>query len=581
MTAGPLRGRWGSPWLRVVGSVWMAVPVVLALAAALAAGTWYEARFGTPAAQRDVYRSGWFFLLQLFLALNLAVAALRRWPWQRRHAGFVMVHAGIITLLAGGLLGAHLGVQGELIIPEQGTEAALQLAERVLVVHQPNPGIHALFPTAFETRRWQRAPGHTFQVQGEGRTYQLTVDRYFPNAVAEERVVAGAGGPAARVEALGGPSSSLWLWGDDPARQVAAWGPLHVGFFEATTPAALAALGRPPRPISRSARGTLVLTLPWGPPHRVAVAGAVGRPVPLPGTPYTVTIQRYFADLRVTADGVVNQSDRPRNPAVAFTIADGTATYAQIALARAPGFAEAHGLAAPIPVRAVYDHPLDDPPLPPHLLGVVRAPGGRFQTLITDAEGDVIQRRPIAVGETLTHPALGAAVRFAEFLPSGTREVTYRPGDRDEVRRPVLHLTVTGPTGRAAVWLPEGIPQTVPVDDHPLVIEYAPRRVPLPFAVTLQDFRKRTYPGTTTAASFESEVTLRDAARGVTLHRVIRMNGPLTYRGYTLFQASYSETPVETTVLSVRNDPGVPLVYAGFVTVIAGLLAMFYWRPRR
>ncbi|MBI4314152.1 MAG: cytochrome c biogenesis protein ResB, partial [Candidatus Omnitrophica bacterium] len=97
----------------------------------------------------------------------------------------------------------------------------------------------------------------------------------------------------------------------------------------------------------------------------------------------------------------------------------------------------------------------------------------------------------------------------------------------------------------------------------------------------LIDFRKKNYPGTSMAASFESDVELTDAAQGITLKRLINMNNPLKHRGFTLFQASYSETPVETTVLSVRKDPGVPLVYTGFFTVIAGLIMMFYWKPKR
>lgn len=568
---------------RLLGSVRLAVPVVIGIAATLAYGTWYEARFGTPAVQRDIYRSGGFFLLLCFLAINLAVAALQRWPWQRRHAGFVMVHAGIITILTGGLLGAHVGVQGELVIPEGQTRDHLQLEERLLVVHQPNPGVHAVFPTAFEAQRWQHAPNTHFLMAAEGREYHLVVDQYLPNAVAEESVIEGvAGRPAVRVEATAGAQTqSVWLWARDPARSTAAWGPVRLAFLEAATPQALAALGRQPARVAPSERGTLVLTFPWGAPHRVPVAAALGRAIPLPNTPYTLTIQQYFSDLAVTPAGVTNRSDEPCNPAVLYTIADPHARDTQMALARVPNFAEAHGIAPRIPVHVTYEHPLADPPLPPNLLGLVRGPAGALTGLVTDAQARLLRRQPMAVGDTLTHPVLGVRLRLVEALAQAEPRVTYRNGATDAVNNPVLHLQVAGADGRATVWVPEGEPQTVAVDRHPMILDYRKREVPLPFAVTLVDFRKQTYPGTELAASFESEVELTDPARGTTLHRVISMNNPLTYRGYTLFQASYSETPVETTVLSVRKDPGVPFVYVGFLTVVGGLITMFYWKPGR
>jgi cytochrome c biogenesis protein ResB len=70
------------------------------------------------------------------------------------------------------------------------------------------------------------------------------------------------------------------------------------------------------------------------------------------------------------------------------------------------------------------------------------------------------------------------------------------------------------------------------------------------------DFRKITYPGIDLAAGFESDVQLTDTARGLILMRKISMNNPLRYRGYSLFQSSFIEGEPQTTVLSVRNDPG-------------------------
>ena len=80
------------------------------------------------------------------------------------------------------------------------------------------------------------------------------------------------------------------------------------------------------------------------------------------------------------------------------------------------------------------------------------------------------------------------------------------------------------------------------------------------------------------AAGFESDVQLSDTQRGIIMMRKISMNNPLRYRGFSFYQSSFIPGPPETTVLSVRNDPGTPFVYAGFFIVIGGVVSMFVLR---
>src|SRR3989338_4112099 len=105
-----------------LGSLSMAAALLIAIASVLAWGTIYETRFGTAAVQRFIYQSWWFQALLGFLALNLAVAALRRYPWQHKHVPFVLAHIGIILILFGVILGGRFGIEGQLIIPEGQAE---------------------------------------------------------------------------------------------------------------------------------------------------------------------------------------------------------------------------------------------------------------------------------------------------------------------------------------------------------------------------------------------------------------------------------------------------------------------------
>ena len=55
----------------------------------------------------------------------------------------------------------------------------------------------------------------------------------------------------------------------------------------------------------------------------------------------------------------------------------------------------------------------------------------------------------------------------------------------------------------------------------------------------------------------------------------IAVNTPSAYKGYTFYQSGYNEKDLSWTSLQVVNDPGVRVVYAGFVLMIAGLFMVF------
>jgi cytochrome c-type biogenesis protein CcsB len=101
----------------------------------------------------------------------------------------------------------------------------------------------------------------------------------------------------------------------------------------------------------------------------------------------------------------------------------------------------------------------------------------------------------------------------------------------------------------------------------------------LPFAVKLDKFAVETYPGTMRPSGFKSQVEITDPASGTTFPAAIWMNHELHYRGFALFQSSYSQAGGQsTTVLSVSRDPGQNLVFAGYLTLLAGMLIVLATR---
>ncbi|MEK7798366.1 MAG: cytochrome c biogenesis protein ResB, partial [Acidobacteriota bacterium] len=103
--------------------------------------------------------------------------------------------------------------------------------------------------------------------------------------------------------------------------------------------------------------------------------------------------------------------------------------------------------------------------------------------------------------------------------------------------------------------------------------------ITLPFSVRLDSFEIDYYPGTRRPAMFRSRVTVSDPRDGRTFPAVIEMNRELSYGSYRFFQSSYQVTDRgEQSILQVSRDPGQPIVFAGYVLLVAGMTTVLITR---
>lgn len=65
----------------------------------------------------------------------------------------------------------------------------------------------------------------------------------------------------------------------------------------------------------------------------------------------------------------------------------------------------------------------------------------------------------------------------------------------------------------------------------------------------------------------------------VMLTKTIAVNSPVTFKGYTFYQLSYNPEDLRWTSLQAVRDPGVPVVYAGFLLMMVGLTVVFCVGP--
>jgi cytochrome c biogenesis protein ResB len=178
---------------------------------------------------------------------------------------------------------------------------------------------------------------------------------------------------------------------------------------------------------------------------------------------------------------------------------------------------------------------------------------------------------------------LGAEQVFGEFkitilkyLPDfivdmQTHDVTSRS---NEPRNPAILVAVNGPTYQNHRWLFAKFPDfdmhtkdTQSSGPSPLRMEYQSRGTVTP----------KTMP-TGPIKSFKSTLELVEGD-SVVGHRVVEVNSPFSYKGYTFYQSGYNPEDLSYTSLQVVKDPGVVVVYTGFAFMIAGLLIVFYLNP--
>ncbi len=112
-------------------------------------------------------------------------------------------------------------------------------------------------------------------------------------------------------------------------------------------------------------------------------------------------------------------------------------------------------------------------------------------------------------------------------------------------------------------------------------MSYGAMQLQLPFSIKLNDFQLDNYPGSNSAMSFASEITVISPEE--TFDFRIYMNHILNYKGYKFFQSSYNITPeYEETHLSVNHDFwGSTITYIGYFLLYAGLILILFMKNTR
>lgn len=585
-------------WVHAFGSLKLAVILLISISVACAAATFAESSFSIKVARYYIYDAPWFNLWLGLLVLNLLCAALTRWPWQRRHVGFVITHAGIILLLAGAWVGKLRGFEGTVTL-KKGAEPTnvLVIDETLLQVESPESGVLYEAPLPVAARRPR--PDRPRVMDVPHSELKLVVDDYAEDLTVRARVEAdpSRNGPAGVELELNSSVMAQSLpvplaLAPVEARNFDMFGRARIEISE-TLPAlpkagvkAPAATFRetqmifarmPGTPITHSTTGkssghvfilesaggdkfNLKWIRPDGSETSQPLAPLVGKPATDSLTGATLQVQDYWPDLRMVDGRPVSASERPDNPAVLLVLSgpvqdlDGALPVLRLS-PRPDGAVAYQSLRGN---RAVAE-------------GFARA-GESFATGWADWKVTVRAVHPHSRIRTVAERAAGSM------------------SDNQTISG--IRVALRSPDGRSGepVWLPSGTSRILELDGAAVRTGFGLKVHRLDFLVSLEEFTVPRVEGSTEPENFISDVRFDGQQSDGPVRARIQMNDPSSYppqwwRGWTGFnykfsQAGWDPDHLDQTTLQVLHDPGWFLKWTGSLLICGGIFTMFYLIPR-
>ncbi len=531
-----------------LGGIRFAVPVLLLVAAALAWGTWIESTSEAANAARLVYGSWWFIALMALICLSLVLSVITRFPWRRKHIGFITVHASLVMLVVSAFVSFFTRVEGQIALSEGEQAAAFQLKERQIEILSHDAG--------------QFLPEGVLSVDGvaafEVAGVPVRIDERWANTTEEFRVTDDGANPLHAVEIRPAAGEPVWVGQSEASQPPQDLGGVYVRVLpvgESFAPAAA--------PLE------LTLLTQDGSRRSVPEAGtAIGE------SGWTVEAVEHFERATVTADGLAEREDGAPNPSV------------MVHLVHTDGSRERH-IAFERFNDSIHKKTLAGESHSPYAVQFVGAP--TYAPLITFERVDGVSRVTITGDvepERFEQPANGAwqidsaivgmfevAQEFTHAR-GGTSLVEAPGGDNT---RPALVISYGEGEHTTTAILPWT--QRVPLQfgDEVRMLRYGPVLHDLPFTIQLADFRKLDYPGTDNAMAYESDVNVTfDDADAAPTGTTISMNKPLEHEGWKVYQSGFLGSGIS--VFQVTRDPGLGPTYVACTALCIGILITFYSR---
>lgn len=153
-----------------LGGVKFAITLITATAFLVIIGTLLESKNNSHlSAAAYIYDSPIFSALLWGFFINILFAALRRWPFKKRHIPFLITHWGLLMILGGMLVKHYYGTQGSMYLMEGSASDQLMVAN-TRAIHLEQRGIDSAVVTPLD------------RPQGTAMDLKFKVLKTFPNS---------------------------------------------------------------------------------------------------------------------------------------------------------------------------------------------------------------------------------------------------------------------------------------------------------------------------------------------------------------------------------------------------------------
>ncbi len=565
----------GRPYaaLRGIGSLWMGAVLLVVLLVGMACATVFESKYGAEQALAFFYRSWWFDVLLVLLAVNVGAAMVVRFPFSRKQVGFVMTHVSILVILAGALVTQHFAVNGEVAIAEGDTEEHMSVTRESLIFIRRSDSTE-------KTLELDRLPNAGLRPVERPAASALDLDdvrvevaRYLPDSTELDEVV--NDDPRARLAveiSISGPHTDselpTWVF----AGQTVPVASIPVLLREVNEEE-LHKLSAPEEPEAEADATIGSVRIDFeGSTYEFSVEECQEQATPVGETGYTLKVLRYMPHALVgSGNKLENASERPVNPTIEVQLVGPEGSITRPAFANFPEFWSMHG-GKGIPGLAVKFIASGNV-APETPISVLSGPDDKlYARFAPEGEPPVVEE--LALGTPCDSPWVDIQLTVLRRFDHARRNKSVVPVDtvrKDRV--PAVLLEAKGPADTQSIWLRKYRPSSIAVRGSVYDAIYTNQRLPLGFSVTLEDFEIGHYPGTMRPRSFESQLTITDPASGREIKRLVSMNNPTKFGGYTFYQSSYEKRGDKmVSRLSVARDPGKPIVFIGYIGILAGML---------
>ncbi len=534
-------------WL---GSVQLAVPVLGLVAIGMGVGTYLESTQNSRVAKEYVYGHWWFLIVMALMCISLIFAVITRYPWKKKHIGFITVHAALVTLVGAGFWSMFERVEGHIALVEGTMTDVMETADEQLEILEHGAGdFNSLDATPAPT-----GPDD-FTLAG----VRVQVLERWENSRDEDTIADDSPVPlrAIDIAPIAGPQSA-WVGQEDQAGPA----PMLMGLKVLVLPEG--SPWTPPAPVER-VRGEFVFVVEK---QRFPLK-QVGEEV-FPG--WKVAELKRFERAVVVGENISEgPANAPANVAVVVKLTDGKGTTEQhTAFEKFPDM--------------VMGKPLEGSGNSASRL-VPGSTQGEPETLVIF--GTVANTKIGYIGLDGTSKILEPEQKYPMTLNLGAREVTIH---QQLARAHQTSRTVKIPVAknnRAAllvrigddtalqtlVW--KGMTSVTTADKRTVVLHYGPKRVQLPFTVRLAKFHKLDYPGTDMAMSYQSDVGITIAGKSEIPFDVY-MNHPYQHGPWKVYQSGFQGETMS--IFSIMHDPGLTLTYIASVFLCLGVVITFYSR---